>query len=90
MPSVFLVLAFLIGDSTGSFAGRLAGRLAFAASALACALLQGSAVERLDMFHTIPLLCVFVWLHYTTSFFEIQWDLRQFFKEAANAKRKLE
>ena len=52
MPSAVLILAFLIGDSAGSFAGRLTGCLTLAASALACAFLQGSAVERLDMLHT--------------------------------------
>ena len=46
-----LVLALLVGDSAGSLAGRLARGLALTAATLGGTGLQGSPVQRLDMFH---------------------------------------
>ena len=48
---LFAVLTLLIGHSAGSLAGGLARSLALAAAAVSHALLQGWAVQSLDMGH---------------------------------------
>jgi hypothetical protein len=45
------ILALLVGHSTGGLAGGLARGLALAATAMGSALLQGCAVQSLDMSH---------------------------------------
>ena len=57
MKSAILVLALLVGNSAGSFAGRLARSLALTAAALASAFLKRSAIQRLNMLHSNFLLC---------------------------------
>ena len=46
-----IVLTLLVGYSTRGLAGRLAGGLALTATAVSRALLQRSAIERLDVGH---------------------------------------
>ena len=48
-----VVLALLIGDRAGSLAGGLARGLALATATVRGALLQGGAIERLDVGHWI-------------------------------------
>ena len=45
------ILALLVCNGARGLAGRLAGGLALAAAALGSAVLQRSAVQRLDMLH---------------------------------------
>ena len=48
---LLVILALLVGHSTGGLAGGLARGLALAATAMGSALLQGCAVQSLDMSH---------------------------------------
>ena len=49
--SLLVVLALLVGHGAGGLAGGLARGLALAAAAISRALLQGSAVQGLDVSH---------------------------------------
>ena len=50
---LILVLALLVGNRAGSFAGRLTRGLTLTAAALTSALLERSAGQRFNMFHNL-------------------------------------